>query len=129
MNGKAPKDQAFKVSNDWHPTFVTLPSERLCHYITDDELDGIGQMQHEPVMEIFLVAIGAFIGLIIPGIEAVGKFLSDKATLLDLATLMVLTLSLGVAGVTGFLWNKRSSNRKNLVGTIRDRKRVPVQSV
>jgi hypothetical protein len=119
----------FSIDEAAMPTHVTLPSEALCHYITDDELGRLGDMKKEPVMEIFLLTVGAFIGSLIPALQQLGKFRADPLTIdaLGLLTIIIAAMMLGLAVVTGILWRQRFKTHKGMVDTIRNRPRVPVR--
>ena len=110
-------------------TEVTLSPQALCHYINDDELERLGEMRKEPVMEIFLCSIGAFLGALVPGLQVVGKFNENPATLdlWNLLTLLIAVATLAVATVAGVLWHQRSKTHKSMVDTIRQRPRAPVR--
>lgn len=120
---------SFQISGNPTTTNVTLPSEQLCHYITDSELDGLGDMKKEPVAEIFLATIGVFLGGLIPALQVLKQFSIDatKVGIFDLLTVMIAGCALAVAFVTGFLWRQRSKTHKGLVETIRGRQRVPMR--
>ena len=112
-----------------HATQVTLPAEPLCHYITDDELERLGEMRKEPVMEIFLWSLGAFMGALIPALQVLSQFRDDPTKLggWGLLTLLVAAMTLAVAIVSGALWHQRSKTHKGMVQTVRSRPRVPVR--
>lgn len=121
----------FLVSEGAQVVTVTLPPEAVCHYITDAELDGLGEMKKEPVMEICLCAIGAFLGSLVPAIQQLGK-LGDRANPLDgvgFATLVVAVSALAIAAVTGWLSYRRRGTHRDLVTTIRARPKMPVSLV
>lgn len=110
-------------------TEVTLSPQALCHYITDDELEKLGEMRKEPVMEIFLCTVGAFLGALVPALQVLSQFKTD-ATKLDgwgLITLMIGVATLAVSIVSGLLWYQRSKTHKSMVVTIRERPRTPVK--
>lgn len=109
-------------------TEMTLADGALCHYITDDELERLGDMRKEPVMEIFLCAIGAFLGALVPAGQVVSQFQKDpsQVTLVDLVILIVAAMTLAAAVVSGFLWHQRSKTHKNMVTAIRERPRIRV---
>ena len=117
------------LSNEAQVTYVTVASEALCHYITDDELDRLGDMHREPVMEIFLAAIGCLAGSIVPSIEAFARFnaTANPMGLTGLATLMISVSSLGVAAITGLLSLMKVKQRGRLSERIKSRPRVEVQ--
>lgn len=116
----------------WMPegqTNVTLPTEQLCHYITDDELERVAEMRKEPVMEIFLCTFSAFLGAAIPSMQVLSQFSKDatKVNGLDLLIVMVAAMMLAVAGVSGVLWKMRAKSHKTMVDTIRGRDRIRVR--
>lgn len=106
-------------------TQVTLSPEALCHYINDDELERLGDMRKEPVMEIFLCTVGAFLGALIPAFQELTKFQSapDAVGFWGLATMFIAAMTLAVAAVTGWLWHQRSKTHKSMVETIRTREK------
>ena len=110
-------------------TEVTLSPQALCHYITDDELERLGDMRKEPVMEIFLCSIGAFVGALVPALQVLGQFNTDptKVDMWGLVTLMIAVGTLAVSAVSGVLWYQRSQTHKSMVHTIRERPRTPVR--
>lgn len=110
---------------------VTLPPDQLCHYITDDELERLGEMRKEPVMEICLCSIGAFLGALIPALQILSEFRTtpEKVDVWGLLTMFIAVMTLAVAAVTGWLWHQRSKTHKSMVTTIRERARVPVRLV
>lgn len=120
---------AFLVPSGAQETNVTLPPEALCHYITDDELERLGDMRKEPVMEIFLCSVGAFLGALVPALQQLSLFQTDptKVTMWDLLTIMIAAAMLVVSIVTGALWHQRSKVHKDLVTTIRARPKIPVR--
>lgn len=110
-------------------TEVTLSPQALCHYITDDELERLGDMRKEPVMEIFLWSMGAFMGALIPAFQEFGKFRADPTNVgvWGLLTILIAAMTLAVAVVSGVLWRQRSKTHKSMVDTIRGRPRTPVR--
>lgn len=110
-------------------TTCTVPEENRCHYITDDELMRLGEMRKEPVMEIFLCSIGAFVGALIPALSEVSKVVNapDTVTLSGFLTLMIAAMMFAVALVSGFLWHQRTKTHEGMLTTIRNRPRVPVK--
>ena len=55
-------------------TEVTLSPSALCHYISDDELEGLSEMQQDPVKDICLWALGGFVGAITPAYDGLSRF-------------------------------------------------------
>jgi hypothetical protein len=110
-------------------TEVTVSPQALCHYITDDELERLGDMRKEPVMEICLCTIGAFLGALIPALQTLAQFNDDpaKVTMWGLMTLMIAFATFAVAVVSGVLWYQRSKTHKSMVENIRERPRAPVR--
>lgn len=110
-------------------TEVTLPPGALCHYITDDELDRLSEMRKEPVMEIFLCTIGAFLGALVPAFQVLSQFRADptKVDMWGLLTLMIGVAMFAIAAVSGFLWYQRGKAHVSMTDAIRNRPRVQVQ--
>ena len=110
-------------------TEVTLSPQMLCHYINDDELERLGEMRKEPVMEIFLWSVGAFMGALIPGLQVLALFREkpEAVGMLGLLTLLIAVATLAVSIVAGILWWQRSKTHKSMVETIRQRPRTPVR--
>ena len=110
-------------------TEVTLPDGNLCHYITDNELEAIGQMQQEPVMEICLAATGVFFGSLAAAWDGLARFgdVANPTTWTDMLSIFLAFAALGIGSVTGWLWHVRLKGRKDMVQTIRDRPRIPVE--
>lgn len=122
-------ERPFLVPEMAQTTNVTLPAELLCHYITDEELERLGEMRKEPVMEIFLCAIGAFLGALVPAMQQLGEFNADP-TQVDgwgLLTMLIAAMMLAVSIVSGALWHQRSKAHRSMVDNIRDRPRIPVR--
>lgn len=119
----------FQFDAGLQQTLCTLPQEALCHYITDDELERLSEMRKEPVMEIFLASIGAFLGALIPAWQELGKFNVDPTTVsgTGLFTMGVAIAMLAVAILSGALWRQRTKSHKSMAQTIRDRPRVQVK--
>lgn len=109
-------------------TMVTLPSESLCHYITDDELERLAEMRKEPVMEICLTAVGALLGSLIPAAQAFSEALNhpEKIGAVSLLTMAIAVAALSVSVVSGILWRQRGKTHHSMVQTIRARPRVAV---
>lgn len=107
-------------------TQVTLAPAEICHYITDDELLGLSEMQQEPVKDICLASIGGFLGSLVPGFDGLLRF-HDKIhpmTLTDLLSVAVAVATLAVAIVSGLLWYKKAGVKNGAVKSIRDRPKV-----
>jgi len=111
-------------------TELSVPNMQLYHYITDTDLERLGDMRKEPVMEICLASIGVFMGSILPTIEQISRFnaSTNAMGLVGLATCLISFGSLAISVVTAFLWYRRSGNHKNLLDSIRARPRVRVLS-
>ena len=108
---------------------MTLPPEQLRHYISDDELEVLGNMRKEPVMEIFLASIGVFFGSLVPacaGLNKVGDT-ADPIMLSDMLSIVLAVGALGIMLVTGFLWRQRYKTSTNMVDNIRCRPKIPVR--
>jgi hypothetical protein len=120
---------SFLIAAGAQVTNVTLPPEQLCHYLTDDELERLGEMRKEPVMEIFLCSVGAFLGALIPALQVLSQFAADSTKVggWGLLTLLVAVAMLAVAVVSGVLWHQRSKTHKDMVTTVRERPRIPVR--
>lgn len=110
-------------------TSVTLPSAQLCHYIRDDELDRLGEMRSDLVMEICLASAGLLAGSIVPAVDGFMRFGAAKnpATGTDLLSMMICFAALVVTVITGFQWHARSKVHTGMVGAIRERPKVPVR--
>lgn len=107
---------------------MTLQSEQVCHYIRDDELENLGKMRHDPVMEIFLLAAGAAVGAIVPAFQELARFNASQNPMgiTGLMTVIVLVAALAIATVTGLLWWQRTAAKSDLVTEIRGRPKVRV---
>lgn len=119
----------FQFDAGLQQTLCTLPQEALCHYITDDELERLSEMRKEPVMEIFLASIGAFLGSLIPASQELINFNTDPASVsgTGLFTMGLAVAMLAVAIISGALWHQRSKSHKSMSQSIRNRPRVPVK--
>jgi hypothetical protein len=109
-------------------TEVTVPSEELRHYITDDELDKVGEMKGDFVRELFWASLGACAGSVTAGITAF-KQVGDAAHPLgwaELSAILILALSLGSMLLAGALSRQREHGRKALLNRIKGRERVRV---
>lgn len=110
---------------------MTLPPEQRCHYIRDDELISLGQMDQDPVKDICLAAIGVFFGALVPGFDAFRRF-GDTAhpmTKTDLLSFVLAVSSFRVLGITGYLWHQRAKHRTSMVQDIQQRPKVAVRLV
>lgn len=110
---------------------VTLPEEQLCHYITDDELVRLGEMNDDPLMNICLLTAGAFAGAVVPAAQSLRTFFVEPLEFggVDLLSVLVAVVTLSIALLTGYLSNRKKRVHKSLVEKIRERPRVPVQVV
>jgi hypothetical protein len=110
-------------------TTVTLPAGQLCHYIRDDELDRLGEMRSDLVMEICLASAGLFFGSIVPAFDGFRRFgaSTNPTTGTDLLSMMLCFAAGVVALITGLQWRSRSKLHKGMVAEIRDRPKVPVR--
>lgn len=107
---------------------ITIPGVELYHYITDDQLSELSTMRADPVMEVTMAAIGAFLGAVIPAVEALARF-NDKTNpmgLIGLFTVLIATVSLALAIFAGVLWYRRHKRHQGLAATIRSRPKVKV---
>ena len=86
-------------------------------------------MRKEPVMEIFLCAIGAFLGALVPAMQQLGEFNADPTQVdgWELLTMFIAAMMLAVSIVSGVLWHQRSKAHRSMVDNIRDRPRSPVR--
>lgn len=111
------------------PTSVTLPASQLCHYIRDDELDRLGDMRSDLVMEICLASTGIFFGSIVPAFDGFRRFGAkiNPTTGTDLLSMMLCFAAAIVAILTGLQWYARSKLHKGMVDEIRERPKVPVR--
>lgn len=103
----------------------------MCHYIADNELERLGEMRKDLVMEICLASAGIFAGSLVPAIDGFSRFGSttNPTTLTDLISMLLAFAALVVAVVTGFQWHVRSKSHVSLVTEIRGRPKVPVALV
>lgn len=124
-----PEASAMRLPAGAQTTEVTLSPSALCHYITDHELETLGEMRKEPVMEIFLCSIGAFMGALIPAFQTLSQFNQDpaKVDIWGLLTLLLAAAMLAVSLVSGALWYQRGKTHKSLVDKIRERPRASVR--
>lgn len=109
-------------------TEMTLSPSALCHYITDDELAGLSEMQSDPVKDIFLGSVGGLVGAIVPAYDAVSRFgdATHPMTKTDLVSMFVATATFAVAAVTGILWRRKAGTKSSAVQAIRNRPKVTV---
>lgn len=93
------------------------------HYISDEQLHRLGQMRHEPVMEIFLLSAGAFVGSLVPAFQEAAKFnaAEDRMNGWGLLICLICAMCFAVALVTGWLWRGRLRSHTDLVAEIRGR--------
>lgn len=110
-------------------TSVTLPDGQLFHYIRDDELDRIGEMRKDLVIEICIASVGVFAGSFTPAFDGFKRFgaAQHPATSTDLVSMMLCFTALVVAIMTGLQWHQRSKSHKGMVSEIRGRPTVPVK--
>lgn len=107
-------------------TEVTLSPSSLCHYITDEELESLGEMQQDPVKDICLWAMGGFVGAVIPAFDGLSRFgdVQHPMSKTDLASMFIATATLAIAVVTGILWHRKAKSKQGAVSTIRSRPKV-----
>lgn len=117
-----------RMPMDAQITEVTLSPTKLCHYITDEELEGLSEMNQDPTKDIFLVSVGAFVGAITPAYDGLCRFgnAAHPMTATDLVSLLVAVAMLAIAIVTGILWNRKSSAKGNAISVIRGRPKMEV---
>ena len=106
----------------------TFQAEQLCHYITDDELDRLGESTRDFLVELTFTSGGIAAGSLIPAIAGANRFLRTDltATGTDILSMVFCCSSLAVAIVTFMLWRSRRKNHQTLAGEIRSRPRVTV---
>lgn len=106
----------------------TLPVSDLRHYITDEELDRIGEMKADHIGQLFWASVGALVGSVIPATDAISRF-QDRTNPMDvtgLATAILAFMSLAIMAVSGWLLYERSKGRTDLLTIIRSRPRAKV---
>lgn len=110
-------------------TSVTVPAEQLCHYIRDDELDRLGEMRRDLVMEICLASGGLFVGSVVPAFDGFRRFGAEvnPSTGTDLLSMLICFAALVVTIISGLQWHARSKLHKGLVQEIRERPKVKVK--
>lgn len=112
-------------------TNMTLPSESLCHYITDDQLERIGQMNDNLPMQICLSALGLLGGSITPAFDGLRR-LGDAAkplTSTDMVSIALACVAFGMCIVTAIQWYQKSKARSPIIQEIRERPRIAVRLV
>lgn len=109
------------------PTMVTMPDMHLCHYITDEQLDMLSMLEDEPAREACLLMAGIAVGSLIPAFTALMKFSDNKMQAVDLFQFGLFLLSAAIAGLTGWVWKRRSTARPKMVKEIRARPKVTVR--
>ena len=104
-------------------TQVTLSPLEIRHYISDDELRGLSDMQQDPAKDICLAAIGGFIGAATPAFDGLSRFGNalHPMTKTDLVSMFVASATLAVAAVTSVLWRQKLIAKTRAVDTIRNR--------
>lgn len=107
---------------------ITLPGIQLFHYITDSELEKLGDMRKEPIMEICLASVGVFFGSIIPAVEGLIRFgdIESPITWVDMLSVFLAIFSLSSGALSAFLWRTRSGSHKDLLKVIKGRDRAKV---
>ena len=107
-------------------TQVTLSPTELCHYITDDELKGLSEMQTDPVKDISLASVGGFFGALVPAFDGLRRFhdATHPMTITDFLSVIVAVATFAVAVVTGLLWYRKSGAKDGAVKAIRERPKV-----
>lgn len=121
----------FSLDEGLMPTHVTLPSDTLCHYITDDQLRRLGEMRKDLVMEICLASAGVFFGSIIPALSGLSRFgdAQTSASWIDLLSMLLCFGAIVAAIITGYQWKVRQKGHVDLVTEIQNRPKVPVRLV
>lgn len=129
MAVKRPQPGTMQFPANAQITEVTLSPTSLCHYITDDELEKLGQMQQEPVKDIFLASVGVFFGAVVPAASGVTRFgdTTHPMTLIDAISIALAFIFLGVICVSGYLWFVKTKTQENFVETVRQRPKVAVR--
>ncbi|MBM0169664.1 hypothetical protein [Altererythrobacter sp. C41] len=105
-------------------TTCTVPTDNLCHYITDAELEKLSEMRKEPVMEMCLASSGVFFGAVVPALQEAATPSAMNGW--SLAIFGLAAGSLFVSLATGYLWWQRAKAHKSLAETIRSRPRISV---
>lgn len=107
---------------------ITVPGLELYHYITDDQLSELSTMRADPVMEVTMGAGGAFVGGLIPALQALAHFNDPKEPMgiIGLLTVLIAVTSLVLSVFSGILWYRRHSRHEGLAATIRSRPKVKV---
>lgn len=126
MAVKQPAVGPMQMPGSAQVTEVTLSPSALCHYITDDELEGLSEMQQDPVKDICLWAMGGLVGAIVPAYDGLSRFgdALHPMTKTDLVSMFVASMTFAVAIVTGVLWYRKSKSKQNAVDAIRSRPKV-----
>ena len=107
---------------------ITVPGVELYHYITDDQLSELSTMRADPVMEVTMGAAGAFVGAIIPALQALAHFKDPKEPMgvIGLITVLIAVAALVLTIFAGILWYRRHRRHQGLAATIRSRPKVKV---
>lgn len=109
-------------------TQVTVPKHELRHYITDGELDMIGEMRRDHMEQVFWAAVGVLGGASIPAIDALSHFNAPENPMGWLGFLQCLLAAMAfvAAVLSGYLVWHRSKTKSDLVTEIRARPRMKV---
>ena len=123
--------ESLRIPSGMNLTQVTLPEGSLCHYIADNELERLGEMRKDFVMEVCLASAGIFAGSLIPAIDGFLRFSNktNPATQTDLVSMMLAFAAFVVTIITALQWRVRSKSHVDLVTEIRGRPKVPVALV
>lgn len=123
-------DGALQIPASMRQSEITIPGVELHHFITDDQLTELSNMRAEPVMEICLASVGAFVGSIIPALEQLSRF-NDATDPMGMVGLLTAFLALGSgvsALISGLFWRSRHRRHVNLATVIRSRPKVAVKT-
>lgn len=117
---------AFQIPNDAQVTEVTVSPTALYHYITDVELERIGDVSDNLPAQVCIGSGGTLLGSI-PSTGAAVRHLGnpiDLFSFLDLVYVSVTLVSLSFFVLTGLQWFFHSRQRKSLLKEIRERPKL-----
>jgi hypothetical protein len=111
-------------------TEVTLSPTALCHYITDSELERIGDVGDNLPMQVCIGSAGTLAGSVVSTFIAFSH-VGDPSVVFsktDMASVCVTLISLGLGVFSGAQWFRLETRRTPLINEIRARPKVALMT-
>jgi len=123
------QDESFISGVKAPETYLTQKSERIEHWITDEELSMLDDNKSGHSKDIFFASCGVLFGsftTMARTVSDLNKGVALESPLVDLLHCMFFAAALALMILTGILWGSRSKNRNGLIGEIRGRDKFRV---